>query len=487
MLSALLWLACRDKPPPSSETAAPEPPPVALHDVTDSTRLGDCFDLTALALGDFDGDRDDDLAMGCGAYEPPRLFGNVDARMGDLTHTLLTETGPEWSDRRGLAFGQADADSALELFVTTGGGFDQLYDWDGEKWSDIAESLGITDTDGVGTFGAWLDADADGDEDLLVGHRAEAGDRNLLWENGGWTNIAGGLADLSQEFSGALSADWDEDGDPDLLTTARCAGSDRVCADDAGGTMRFYRKDAEFFGESCAGSEDVTTLATADLNGDGHADLALGRWGAGVSIRLNPGDGQSPCDWTEQPLGPERALTTAVVLLDLDNDGDADLFAAHHNPDTFSPQSWRLNAGDGTFTAIDPIAPAWEQNERVMAAPLDIDGDGWMDLLLTTEAGLPPQRAHLLRNVQGDDGSPYGALTLRGVPAGSRVLIDGATVAHAVAGGGWRVDLSDALHVGLRGADAVDLAIALPNGASVEASGVGPGCYALASGALEGC
>lgn len=492
MLTLLLLWACKEGPLPTIDSDPIDVPPLAMQDVTDAAVLGDCLDLIGVALADFDADRDDDLALSCGAHEPPRLFENVDGRMSDLTHSLPELTDPAYLDRHGITFGQADADRELELLVVTGTGLDQLYDWDGEKWEDVGPEFGLTDPQGNGSLGLWFDADGDLDQDLFVGHRVRSDEPgpnvNILWENGPWRDIAGGLATEAEDVSAAMAADWDNDGDLDLLTAARCSGEIYRCDDDTGGSLRYYDNAGDFTGSVCEDTRDVVTLASADLDGDGLLDLALGRWGSGVSVRLNPGDGLSPCLWPEQRLGPEGALTTALVLADFDNDGDKDLFAAHHNAGSAPDPLWRLNDGLGFFTTpLEPAPPIWDTNERVFAAAMDIDDDGWVDLLVGTEAGQPGSRLHILRNITGESGSPYRAVVMRGLPAGSRVSIDGQVEAFAIAGGPWRVDASGAVHAGIGAARSVELKIELPSGEAHEYSDVAPGCYAIEDEALVGC
>lgn len=127
-----------------------------------------------------------------------------------------------------------------------------------------------------------------------------------------------------------------------------------------------------------AAQTSAQTPSSADVDGDGRPELLL--LDAEGSLRLVRGpDGGRFEDLTSSAgLGALEGASCAA-LLDLDSDGDLDLFvgSALH-------RVW-LNVGAGRFL---PVSGGIEHDEFDLALdPLDVQGDGLVDLWLATERG----------------------------------------------------------------------------------------------------
>lgn len=127
-----------------------------------------------------------------------------------------------------------------------------------------------------------------------------------------------------------------------------------------------------------AAQTSAQTPSSADVDGDGRPELLL--LDAEGSLRLVRGpDGGRFEDLTSSAgLGALEGASCAA-LLDLDSDGDLDLFvgSALH-------RVW-LNVGAGRFL---PVSGGIEHDEFDLALdPLDVQGDGLVDLWLSTERG----------------------------------------------------------------------------------------------------
>ena len=114
-------------------------------------------------------------------------------------------------------------------------------------------------------------------------------------------------------------------------------------------------------------------LAVADLDGDGLPDIVAGRRGGGVALFRNRG-GLRFDELTDGGL-PADATASAIAVADLDNDGDLDVVIA-------GPGILRLfaNRGDGTF---EPVAELTGTGHTEHILPVDLDGDGRLDLHLS--------------------------------------------------------------------------------------------------------
>jgi len=98
---------------------------------------------------------------------------------------------------------------------------------------------------------------------------------------------------------------------------------------------------------SVLGSSFTTSIAAADVDGDGDLDVLLGNQGSPSRVLLNAGNGSFPTS-IELPGG--NATTSSIAAADVDGDGDLDVLLG--NSGSFS--CVLLNAGGGTFpTSID--------------------------------------------------------------------------------------------------------------------------------------
>ena len=96
-----------------------------------------------------------------------------------------------------------------------------------------------------------------------------------------------------------------------------------------------------------SGRASTSSIAAADLDGDGDLDVLLGNYGSSSQVLLNAGDGTFPTS-IELPGG--SAGTNSILAADVDGDGDLDVLLGNRD----SPSRVLLNAGDGTFqTSIE--------------------------------------------------------------------------------------------------------------------------------------
>ena len=113
------------------------------------------------------------------------------------------------------------------------------------------------------------------------------------------------------------------------------------------------------------------SLVTADWNGDGRLDLAVGNQGSSdISILLGRGDGTFQ-DQLTNPVGNRPA---GVVTADLNHDGHTDIITANYYSNDISVL---LGNGDGTFQPARSF-PAGEDPTALAVA--DFNGDGRLDV-----------------------------------------------------------------------------------------------------------
>jgi hypothetical protein len=234
-------------------------------------------------------------------------------------------------------------------------------------------------------------------------------------------------------------------------------------------------------------------VAAGDVDDDGDLDIFLTHLiGETNTLYRNLGALGFEDATAASGLGPPGAAYTGfgTALFDLDNDGDLDTAVANggvkRRPSILGrdvAELWRLyaepsllfeNRGDGRFAPLAPAGRAEAEGSAAAPAadgawgpievsrglyPFDHDGDGDLDLLITTIDG--PARLH--RNDGGDAGSWIQIRALD--PALHREALGAKVTAyaggrrwvrHAVPPGGYLTSGHTWIHLGLGGADSID-------------------------------
>ena len=119
-------------------------------------------------------------------------------------------------------------------------------------------------------------------------------------------------------------------------------------------------------------------VRTADVDGDGHPDiLVAGATANQVSVFFNSqGDASK---WTEQTVAQNFMGSRSVDAADLDHDGDLDLVGASLNGNEIT--LWRNDGGTPINWSTVAISNQFTGSHRVQL--VDMDGDGWIDILGT--------------------------------------------------------------------------------------------------------
>lgn len=204
---------------------------------------------------------------------------------------------------------------------------------------------------------------------------------------------ASGLAGIEHP-NATLLVDLDDDGDHDLVV-GRFYGHNLLFRNDGNGedgTPRF----TDITAASGLAADDMTAvMAVADLNGDGHLDLYLGRFldakvevpdmilysrnGAPNRLYLGGGD-LTFRDVSAGSGADDVGLTLGIGAADYDQDGDVDLYLTND----YGRNVLLRNRGDGTFEDA-----ALETNSLAVSGGMsagwgDYDNDGVLDMYVSS-------------------------------------------------------------------------------------------------------
>jgi len=203
---------------------------------------------------------------------------------------------------------------------------------------------------------------------------------------------------LYQEFlfgaigTGVAIGDYDGDGRPDVFIVSKTGACHlfRNLGDDHFSDVTRQAGLDETSDQAKVWKQGVTFV---DINNDGKLDLYICRFNAPNLLYINQGDG------TFKEMAHAYGLDVVdacgmASFADYDRDGWLDVYIATNLLDVNkSPKGQRgylfHNNGNGTFTNVTDLAGIRGETQSHSATWWDFDGDGWPDLYVANDYGLP--------------------------------------------------------------------------------------------------
>jgi hypothetical protein len=423
----------------------------------------------------------------------------------------------------GVAVGDFNNDGFPDLLITCVGQ-NRLFRNTGKgTFVDVTRASGLGGREAFSSSAMWVDVDRDGFLDLFVcnyvrwspehdvfcsvdGKRksyctpeAYRGETCWLFRNRGngtFEDLTAtcGIFDSSSKSLGVALVDHDQDGWPDIFV-ANDTQPNKLYRNQRNNTFRDVALEAGVALSEEGKARAGMGIDAADFTNSGKAGVAITNF-EGEMIGLYRAQAEGLYRDVSEPAGvglPSRnRLGFGCAFADLDLDGALDLVVVNgHIDDTVrnirgnvgyaqAPQLF-LNQGNGSFRDVAPAAGADFARPRVGRglACGDFDGDGDVDLLMTTNNGAPV----LFRNDQAS-GARSLRLRLVGVKSNRdaigavvRVFHGGTSQTRVVKSGSSYLSQSELpLTFGVGRRDRVDrMVIAWPSGRTEEFQNVASG------------
>ena len=341
----------------------------------------------------------------------------------------------------GVAVGDYDNDGHDDIFVTALGQSRLFHNNGNGTFTDVTKAAGMWGPNEFSTSAAWVDYDRDGRLDLVVANYVEwslptdiyctldgahksyctpesyKGTSVRLWHNQGSGKFEdatqkAGMSDPTSKSLGLAILDYNNDGWPDI-----------VVANDTQPNKLYLNKQNGTFEEKAvaagiAFSEDGVARAgmgvdAADYDRSGHPSLMITNFANQMlSLYHNEGNGLFVDEAPRSEVGRNTLVTLGFgcFFFDYDNDGWPDIFVADGHIENeiervqkrvsyAEPPHLFRNLGGGKFQEVTAQLGEAFASPKVArgAAYADIDNDGALDVLITTNGG----RAWLFHNEGG--------------------------------------------------------------------------------------
>ena len=453
----------------------------------------------------------------------PRLFRNN--RNGSFTDVTRSAGLDIEMYGMGVAIGDYNNDGFPDIFISCVGQ-SHLFRNNGDgKFTDVTRAAGFLTHEGFSTSALWIDYDRDGLLDLFVcnyvrwspehdvfcsldgTHKSyctpEAYRGNTCWlfhnrGDGTFEDVTAtsGVFDSSSKSLGVAMFDYDQDGWPDLLV-ANDTQPNKLYRNLRNGKFKDVAVEAGLAFSTEGKARAGMGVDTGDFDNSGRPGVAITNFDNEM-IGLYRAVSATAYDDISQASGvggPSKStLGFGCTFLDVNLDGALDLAVANgHIDETVrnirgnvgyaQPPQLFLNAGNGKFRDIATKVGGGFEKPKVGRglAYGDFDGDGDLDVLMTTNNG----PAYLFRNDQSSGNRSIrfrliGTKSNRdAIGACVRIFYNGQTQTRLVHGGSSYLSQSELpVTFGLGKRDKIDrVTIDWPSDSNEEFKNVAAGRY----------
>jgi len=279
--------------------------------------LGNLY-ITQVVVGDFNGDGKPDVVFP--SYNSTNSQAAVSLNNGDGTFKAPVLTNVAGTGITTIAVGDFNGDGNLDLAVgqepdKSGFGAVRIMLGNGNGTFQAGKTFSVAGSPSTIVVG---DFNGDGNLDVALWFLRSTPDVNVLLGNGDGTLQAPTTVSLGGSATNFAVADFNGDGKLDLIAANSSNANVTVALGNGDGT--FQHGDTTYLGISMSG------MVVGDLNHDGHPDLLLYTSGSGTDAYVSLGNG----DGTFQAAKSFVVVSeiNSVTLADVNHDGNLDLLIA---------------------------------------------------------------------------------------------------------------------------------------------------------------
>ena len=339
-----------------------------------------------IAVGDVNGDKKDDILVIHGTANCGDGNSNVDVFLsnGDGTFTAGSNFPISTYNLAGGTLADVNADGKLDIVAVDQNGPASVWTLLGNGDGTFQAATSVALSGAAGNYASLVDVNGDGLLDVVD---LDYDSRQLtvyLATSASSYGSAVSSATSDQVYGGCSLTAGDMTGDakPEIVT-ANCETNNlTVYVNNGDGSFHtgVYYAAGLSVADGTAGDLFPQSVAIADVNGDGKADIISSNEDSGdVTILLGNGDGTVIVPTTGYATGgyPEAP----VVIADFNGDGYPDIMVADREYSVVFLKGY----GDGTFRAAlnyySPI-PTSDYAAGITVASGDFNGDGYPDFAL---------------------------------------------------------------------------------------------------------
>lgn len=358
-------------------------PVFAASTFTDATSTYGIGDGTVThyssAWADFDKDGDLDLyTVNNGSNNHLFLNNGPDQAMTDVTSTYGVADGTK--AHRNAAWIDIDNDGDLDLYAQSENANSALFrnDGVGVAFTDVASTYGIQATTPNNRTSKWVDIDSDGDLDYFQDGQ-DSGHSNLFINNGPNQTMTDASTTYGLDIPVNQSGTWvdfDNDGDMDFMSSME-TGSTYYLMQNNGANTAFTNVSSTYF--SSISFQRMSSNAWGDVDNDGDLDVYFSSQGLNNKLMINNGTGQAMTDAiSTYGVGNSTGTHYSAIWIDIDNDGDLDLYAVTRSANNKIYQNNGVGQTMTDVTSSYGIADGTTSHRS--ASFIDVDNDGDLDL-----------------------------------------------------------------------------------------------------------